>query len=96
MPRTRPKSASPVSTPSVPPSFSFPLALRKEMRLRVAAEWRPSDLTAVAALVQSGRLPLSGLITHTSPAAQAAGAYAQAFSDPACLKMIIDWESSDV
>ena len=22
--------------------------------------------------------------------------YAQAFSDPACLKMIIDWESSDV
>ena len=81
---------------SVRPSFSFPLAFRKEMRLRVAAEWRPSDLTAVAALVQSGRLPLSGLITHTSPAAQAAGAYAQAFSDPACLKMIIDWESSDV
>lgn len=78
------------------PSFSFPLAFRKEMRLRVAAEWRPSDLTAVAALVKSGRLPLSGLITHTSPAANAAGAYSQAFSDPACLKMIIDWNSSDV
>jgi 3-hydroxyethyl bacteriochlorophyllide a dehydrogenase len=78
------------------PSFSFPLAFRKEMRLRVAAEWRPSDLTAVTALVESGRLPLAGLITHVSPSENAAGAYAQAFSDPSCLKMIIDWGSSDV
>jgi 3-hydroxyethyl bacteriochlorophyllide a dehydrogenase len=78
------------------PSFSFPLAFRKEMRLRVAAEWRPSDLTAVAALVESGRLPLAGLITHVSPSENASGAYAQAFSDPSCLKMIIDWGSSDV
>jgi 3-hydroxyethyl bacteriochlorophyllide a dehydrogenase len=81
---------------SARPSFSFPLAFRKEMRLRVAAEWRPSDLEAVTALVRDGRLPLAGLITHTAPASEAAGAYTQAFSDPACLKMIIDWESSDV
>lgn len=81
---------------SVRPSFSFPLAFRREMRLRVAAEWRPSDLAAVTALVQSGRLPLSGLITHVAPASAAAAAYDQAFSDPACLKMIIDWKSSDV
>ncbi len=81
---------------SVRPSFSFPLAFRKEMRLRVAAEWRPSDLDAVIALVGDGRLDLSGLITHVSPAGDAAAAYATAFSDPTCFKMIIDWESSDV
>ncbi len=78
------------------PSFSFPLAFRKEMRLRVAAEWRPSDLTAVTALVESGRLSLAGLITHCLPSANASAAYAQAFSDPACLKMLLDWSSSDV
>ena len=78
------------------PSFSFPLAFRKEMRLRVAAEWRPSDLTAVTALVLSGHLSLAGLITHCVPAANASAAYAQAFSDPSCLKMLLDWSSSDV
>lgn len=77
------------------PSFSFPLAFRKEMRLRVAAEWRPSDLSAVTALAGSRRLSLAGLITHVSPADAAADAYARAFSDPACLKMIIDWNASD-
>jgi len=81
---------------SARPSFAFPLAFRKEMRLRVAAEWRPSDLDAVIALVRDHRLPLSGLITHVSPASGAAGAYATAFADPSCLKMIIDWGSSDV
>lgn len=81
---------------SARPSFAFPLAFRKEMRLRIAAEWRPSDLDAVIALVRDHRLPLSGLITHVSPASGAASAYATAFADPACLKMIIDWGSSDV
>lgn len=81
---------------SARPAFSFPLAFRKEIRLRVAAEWRPSDLDAVLALSRDGRLPLSGLITHTSASADAANAYATAFSDPSCLKMIIDWGSSDV
>jgi bacteriochlorophyllide a dehydrogenase len=78
------------------PSFSFPLAFRKEMRVRVAAEWRPSDLEAVVALVREGRLPLEGLVTHAAPFAKAASAYETAFSDPSCLKMIIDWGSSDV
>lgn len=77
------------------PSFSFPLAFRKEMHLRVAAEWRPSDLVAVIDLATSGQLDLSGLITHVRPASQALSAYEQAFTDPACLKMIINWEPSD-
>lgn len=80
---------------SSPPAFNFPLAFRKEMRLRVAAEWTPGDLDAVIDLAASGRLDLSGLVTHTSPAGDAAAAYARAFEDPSCLKLLIDWTSTD-
>ena len=34
---------------------------------------------------------LDGLITHRAPAADAAAAYATAFGDPDCLKMVLDW-----
>lgn len=74
------------------PSFAFPAAFMKEMRLRIAAEWRPEDLSAVCALVASGALSLSGLITHSLAAEDAEEAYETAFSDPACLKMIINWD----
>ncbi len=78
------------------PSFAFPLAFMREMRLRIAAEWSPADLTAVSRFAADGTLPLCGLITHTASAAEADAAYRQAFSDVACLKMIIDWKISDV
>jgi 3-hydroxyethyl bacteriochlorophyllide a dehydrogenase len=74
-------------------SFAFPPAFMKEARLRVAAEWQPGDLAAVKALISSGRLSLDGLITHRQPARDADAAYRTAFSDPACLKMILDWRA---
>lgn len=77
------------------PSFAFPAAFMKEMRLRVAAEWQPEDLDEVSALIGSGRLSLSGLITHSRPAEEAEAAYGVAFSDPACLKMILNWDGSN-
>ena len=77
---------------SAPLSFAFPPAFMKEARLRVAAEWTREDLAATRALVECGALSLGGLITHTKPAADARGAYEQAFTDPSCLKMILDWE----
>ena len=77
-----------------PLSFAFPPAFMREARLRVAAEWTPRDLAATRELVESGALSLSGLITHERPAGRAAEAYATAFSDPACLKMIIDWKDA--
>ncbi len=76
-----------------PLSFAYPPAFMKEARLRVAAEWTPDDLTATRALVESGALSLSGLITHRRPAEDAAAAYRTAFDDPACLKMILDWSA---
>lgn len=77
-----------------PLSFAFAPAFLREARLRIAAEWAPEDLIATRALIESGALSLSGLITHRRPAAQAPAAYETAFSDPACLKMILDWEAS--
>jgi bacteriochlorophyllide a dehydrogenase len=74
-----------------PLSFVFPPAFMREMRLRIAAEWRPEDLTAVLALIADGKLSLSGLISHRRPAAEAASAYPVAFTDPSCTKMILDW-----
>lgn len=78
---------------SAPLSFAFPPAFMREARLRVAAEWKPVDLTAVGQLIASGRLSLSGLITHRLPATSASSAYRTAFTDPECLKMILDWRS---
>lgn len=74
-----------------PVSFAFPPAFMKEARIRIASEWTPDDLVAVRALMESGALSLSGLITHTRPAADATEAYALAFEDASCLKMILDW-----
>ncbi|WP_375279502.1 chlorophyll synthesis pathway protein BchC [Pseudooctadecabacter sp.] len=76
-----------------PLNFAFPPAFMKEARFRIAAEWAADDLVATRQLVESGALSLDGLITHTRPAADAPVAYEQAFSDPACLKMILDWSA---
>ncbi|MHA7872934.1 MAG: chlorophyll synthesis pathway protein BchC, partial [Hyphococcus sp.] len=73
------------------PSFSFPPAFMKEMRLRIEAEWKKDDLEGVMSLLKSGKLSLDGLITHTVDASCAEDAYATAFEDRACLKMVIDW-----
>ncbi len=78
---------------SEPLSFAFPPAFMKEARFRVAAEWTRDDLVATRALIESGALSLDGLVTHTRPATAASDAYATAFTDPACLKMILDWSA---
>lgn len=72
-------------------SFAFPSAFMREARLRVAAQWQPEDLDGVVGMVADGSLSLDDLITHTLPAKEAGHAYPVAFSDPGCLKMILDW-----
>ncbi len=74
-----------------PLSFAFAPAFMREPRIRIAAQWRDSDLAAVSELISSGRLSLAGLVTHESAAAEAPLAYQTAFDDPACLKMVLDW-----
>ncbi len=65
----------------------------KEARIRVAAEWKPQDLTMTLAAIQDGRLSLADLITHRMDAADAGEAYRTAFGDSSCLKMVLDWRN---
>jgi 3-hydroxyethyl bacteriochlorophyllide a dehydrogenase len=76
-----------------PLSFAFPQAFLREARLRIAAQWRPDDLSGVVRLVEDGCLSLDGLITHRRFALQAEDAYPIAFNDPRCLKMVLDWRA---
>ncbi len=75
-------------------SFTFPPAFMREARLRVAAEWAPADLVSVKSLIESGALNLNDLISHRVPASQAREAYPVAFTDPECLKMVLDWRTA--
>lgn len=75
-------------------NFAFPPAFQKEARMRIAAEWSPQDLTAVLGLIEIGALSLDGLVSDVEPAAKAAEAYPTAFSDPHCLKMVLDWRDA--
>ena len=79
---------------SEPLSFAFPPAFMREASIRAAAEWQRPDLLAVRELTESGRLSLEGLITHRAAPMQAVDAYATAFGDSACLKMILDWSAA--
>jgi len=75
-------------------SFGFAMAFMREARIRVAAQWQPGDLETIGRLIAEGVLSLDGLITHRMAATQADAAYRTAFSDSACLKMILDWRAN--
>lgn len=74
-------------------SFQFAPAFQREARLRVAAQWQASDMLAVAKYVSQGLLSLDDLITHVHPVAEAPSAYARAFTDAECVKMVLDWRN---
>ncbi len=73
------------------PSFAFAPAFMREVRVRIAAEWAPRDMTAVTRLIASGALNLDDLVTHRRPVDAATDAYHSAFTEPGCLKMVLDW-----
>lgn len=74
-----------------PVKFAFPLAFMRAMQMKIAAEFTPDDLAQVTAMVTAGELSLDNIITHRLPAVDAAQAYATAFGDPTCVKMILNW-----
>lgn len=76
---------------SEPVHFDFPPAFLREVRIRVAAEWKPADLIRTLQLVDQGLLSLDTLVTHRLDAPNAPDAYPIAFGDPECVKMILDW-----
>ena len=79
---------------AAPIQFQFPAAFMREIDLRISAEWQPEDMQSALDLVSGGDLSLSGIITHDQPYDSAETAYQQAFSDPRCLKMVLDWRDA--
>ena len=76
-----------------PISFTFPPAFMREARIRIASEFLPADMAAVSTMLDTGTLDLGGLVTDVRPVGAFDTAYPQAFTDPACLKMVLDWSS---
>ncbi len=74
-----------------PVNFNFPPAFMREASIRIAAEWKRADMDAVLALIAAGKLSLANLITHRADASTATDAYATAFTNPQCLKIVLDW-----
>lgn len=77
-----------------PLSFDFAPAFMREARIRVAAQFLDDDMRVALDLINTGRLSLDGLISHRQPATSAPSAYDFAFTDPNCLKMVLDWRAS--
>ncbi|MFK8082876.1 MAG: chlorophyll synthesis pathway protein BchC [Granulosicoccus sp.] len=78
---------------SEPVNFNFAPAFMREATIGVAAEWARGDLSLVLALIHSGALSLDGLVSHQYSFDEAEAAYPQAFNDPACLKLILNWSA---
>ena len=75
-------------------NFAFPAAFMKEARLRVSAEFNAEDVNVTRSLIEAGDLSLNGLVTNIEPAKNVANAYENAFNDPKCLKMVLDWRKA--
>lgn len=71
--------------------FAFPAAFMKEARLRIAAEWSLSDQDMVCQMLERDQLSLKNLITDEVAVAHADSAYEAAFTNPNCLKMVLNW-----
>lgn len=79
---------------AAPIQFNFPAAFMREIDIRISAEWQDQDMQMAMDLVATGDLDLSNIITHDQPYDSAENAYETAFSDPACLKMVLDWRDA--
>ncbi|EED35918.1 Chlorophyll synthesis pathway, bchC [Luminiphilus syltensis NOR5-1B] len=74
-----------------PLAFNFVPAFIREVEIKVCAEWNEQDVALTTRLIAEGRLSLDGLITHRHAVNDAASAYDTAFTNPECLKMVLDW-----
>ncbi len=72
-------------------SFAFAQAFIKEARFRISSEFNSEDISVTRALIESGSLPLDGLVSETRSVSDVKKAYETAFNRKDCLKMVLDW-----
>jgi 3-hydroxyethyl bacteriochlorophyllide a dehydrogenase len=71
--------------------FDFAPAFMREITIKIAAEWHREDMETAAELIAQSKLLVDDIVTHRFPATEAANAYREAFTNPDCLKTILDW-----
>lgn len=74
-------------------NIDYSQAFNKELSFVAAKQWAKGDLLRVRELIKEGKLKTSGIFTHTHPVDNNLDeAYQQAFNDPDCMKMILEWK----
>lgn len=72
----------------------MPLFL-KEAQLLTAREWGSDDLARSRDMIADGSLEVASLLTHEYAIEDIAQGYETALNDPDCLKLVLDWHTSD-
>lgn len=77
-------------------NIDYSQAFEKELSFVAARQWAKGDLLRVRELLRTGKLNAKKIFTHShSVDTDLAEAYHQAFNDPDCLKMILNWKEPD-
>ncbi|MCU0493314.1 MAG: chlorophyll synthesis pathway protein BchC [Chloroflexaceae bacterium] len=66
----------------------------REAEILIAREWNfgpEGELPRARDLIASGKLDVSGLLTHRVPLDRIQAAYRLALEDPTCLKVVVEW-----
>lgn len=71
--------------------FDYMSLFFKEPRLHIASQFGPPDLLTARDLLASGIVDPSRLLTHHFGFTDIEAAYAAAFGDPACVKVVVHW-----
>lgn len=74
-------------------NIDYSQAFQKELSFIAAKQWAKGDLERVRRLIAERKLNAEKIFTHHHPVNETiTEAYTQAFTDPDCLKMLLDWK----
>ncbi|ASQ90134.1 chlorophyll synthesis pathway protein BchC [Prosthecochloris sp. GSB1] len=77
-------------------NIDYSQAFDKELSFIAAKQWAKGDLLRVRELIRKGNLRAEKIFTHSHAVnGDLSEAYHQAFNDPNCLKMILNWTDAE-
>ena len=76
-------------------NIDYSQAFEKELSFVAARQWAKGDLLRVKELIKANKLQAKKIFTHSRAVdIDLAEAYHQAFNDPDCLKMVLNWKDN--
>lgn len=76
-------------------NIDYSQAFDKELSFIAARQWAKGDLLRVKELIRENRLHAKKIFTHSHPVgSDLTEAYHQAFNNPDCLKMVLNWKEA--